>query len=79
MPSASTHAWSRANLTEESVYANSWNFPRCFATASDPTSSDDETLGFWYGSFWSNTGTTNGIWVCTDPTTGAAVWGFLKF
>lgn len=79
MPTSLDHAWKRAKLTDETS-ADSWNFPRCHVGSSvAPTTSDDETLGYWYGSWWVDTSQNNGIYVCTDPTTSAAIWGFLKF
>lgn len=79
MPTPINHSFARARLTDESSYGSEWNFPRCYAINGSPTTSDDETLGFWYGSFWLDSSQNNGIYVCTDPTTSAAIWGFLKF
>jgi hypothetical protein len=40
--------------------------------ASDPTATDDDGDGYAIGSMWTNT--SNEVWVCTDASTGAAVW-----
>jgi len=42
-------------------------------TTVDPTVSDDNTLGYLVGSRWLNT-TTPSEFVCSDVSTGAAVW-----
>lgn len=39
----------------------------------DPTATDDADAGYLIGSHWFND-TTKGMFVCTDNTTGAAVW-----
>lgn len=43
------------------------------AAAANPTVSDDSGDGYAVGSIWLNT-STGGLYVCTDPTLGAAVW-----
>jgi len=43
----------------------------------DPLVTDDETVGVVIGSQWVNT-TDNRVWVCSDPSTGAAVWNFIS-
>lgn len=43
------------------------------AAAVDPTSTDDNTLGYSIGSIWLNTTTANHC-IATNVTTGAAVW-----
>jgi hypothetical protein len=44
-----------------------------YATAADPTTSDDSAAGFIPGSQWLNTSTLT-MWVCTDNSSGAAKW-----
>lgn len=39
----------------------------------DPTVNDDDTLNYDENSVWLNT-TTDEVFYCADPTTGAAVW-----
>lgn len=43
------------------------------ATTSDPTVNDDVGDGYIVGSMWINT-SDDGIFICTDNTSGAAVW-----
>lgn len=43
----------------------------------DPTVDDDAADGFQVGSSWSNI-TAGRIWLCTDPTAGAAVWRLVQ-
>ena len=43
------------------------------ATASDPTTGDDDGDGYEIGSLWVNT-SDGGLWLCTDASTAAAVW-----
>lgn len=50
-----------------------WNFPRNRCSATDPTPSDDETQGFWYGSIWVNYSSPS-FYFCIDPSEGAAIW-----
>lgn len=64
---------SSALLTEIDEASGAWNFPRCFASYSAPGTSHDETLGFWFGSFWLDAA-GNTLYVCSDPTTSNAVW-----
>ena len=47
-------------------------------TTSDPTVNDDGTLGYVVGSRWINT-TGPSEFVCSDATTGAAVWTLTTF
>ena len=49
------------------------NIANNYVATVDPTVNDDETAGYADGSYWLNT-TTPEIWICVDPTTGAAVW-----
>lgn len=42
-------------------------------SASDPTVNDDNTQGYSVNSIWTNT-TTDAVFICTDASTGAAVW-----
>lgn len=42
----------------------------------DPTSSNDSTQGFRYGSVWINRVSLRAF-VCSDPGVGGAVWGEL--
>lgn len=44
-----------------------------FAETKDPAGSDDADDGFGIGSFWRNS-VTNDMYICCDPTAGAAVW-----
>ena len=44
-----------------------------YKTNADPTSTDDADDGFAAGSRWLNTSSAV-MWVCVDPTAGAAVW-----
>lgn len=44
-----------------------------FTAAADPAVTDDVTDGYHAGSVWFNT-TDNKLFVCQDPTDGAAVW-----
>jgi hypothetical protein len=44
-----------------------------FTAAADPAVTDDVTDGYHAGSIWFNT-TDNKLFVCQDPTDGAAVW-----
>jgi hypothetical protein len=47
-------------------------------TSGAPTVNDDSSEGYVLGSIWWDTN-TNFMYMCTDPTEGAAVWGcFLK-
>jgi len=39
----------------------------------DPTTSDDDTLGYGVPSLWFNTA-TQALWICWDASTGAADW-----
>lgn len=39
-----------------------------------PTAADDTSDGIFVGSLWVNTSTGN-VYICTDNTAGAAVWG----
>lgn len=51
---------------------NGWNFPRGNVSSTAPGTSDDETVGYWYGSIWVAVGT--GAFICIDPTATSAVW-----
>lgn len=44
-----------------------------FNATTDPTSTDDDSIGYDAGSVWINR-TADRSWVCTDPTTNAALW-----
>ena len=43
------------------------------AATTDPTVNDDNTLGYGIGSLWAHT-VDGHMFICTDPSTGAAVW-----
>lgn len=43
------------------------------AGAAMPTASDDESMGYFVGSIWVDTG-TNCAFMCVDSTTGSAAW-----
>lgn len=44
-----------------------------FTAVADPTTGDDENDGYEEGSFWYRA-SSNTLWICEDPSTGAAVW-----
>ena len=47
--------------------------PSSFGNAVAPAVGNDETEGYDLGSIWTDTTATK-TWICTDPSTGAAVW-----
>lgn len=47
--------------------------PKVNSAAADPVVGDDTADGYVRGSVWINTA-DGGIFVCTDPAAGAAVW-----
>jgi hypothetical protein len=47
--------------------------PSNYTAIADPTVNDDESAGYFVGSRWLNTA-TNTEFICSDNTTGAAVW-----
>lgn len=49
---------------------------RSFESTNPPTVNADETLGYARGSLWFDT-LADAVYVCADPTTGAAVWRLL--
>jgi hypothetical protein len=54
-----------------------WNPLSTWNQTASPTASDDQTQNYYPGSFWLNIsgGTNTGqLYMCTDSTTGAAVW-----
>lgn len=54
--------------------ANSaWTIEQNYGAASDPTTGDDAARGYVRGSVWINVA-GNRWFVCTEPTTSAAVW-----
>lgn len=65
--------------------SGAWGTPRPFGNSlngvpltnvtavAPPTTSNDNTQGYSRGSYWINT-VKNTVYVCTDATTGAAVW-----
>lgn len=65
-----------ASKVNDTAETTAWNYPRNRCSASDPTASDDETLGFWYGSIWVNYA-TSAMFYCTTPDEGAAIWTLL--
>lgn len=76
--------WLRTGVTPSQVYicvdntngAAVWvvlRRGRNHFAAADPTVNDDDTVGFERTSQWINT-SDSGVFVCTDATTGAAVW-----
>jgi len=46
---------------------------KTFVSSIDPTANDDEDFGHYAGEFWLNQ-TTDELYVCTDASSGAAVW-----
>lgn len=48
-------------------------FPPIVTTSVAPTALDDETLGYQVHSLWRDTAGGD-TYICTDATTGAAVW-----
>lgn len=72
MSSIPQKAWAEGRITDTDQ-TTGWNYPRCYVgNGISPSASDDETLGFWYGSIWTQVGGSS--YICNDPTTGSAVW-----
>lgn len=55
-----------AQVTQQAPASN-------YAATAAPTVNDDDTLGYEVGSRWADS-TNFAVYVCTDATTGAAVW-----
>lgn len=64
-----------ANMASVVDAAN--NIPKANLSATtNPTAGDDTADGYRTGSLWVNT-SANIVWICTDASLGAAVWGQL--
>lgn len=68
IPTAETNL---AHLVTDEAGGNEWRRDR--VTTTDPTTGDDDADGYDVGSRWINTSSAEEF-VCTDPSTGAAVW-----